>query len=184
MNEFLKILMRSLKHMSASEKQEILDDYREHFEAGLASGKTEAQIAQALGDPVQLAKMDTALNAADRARESRQLPDTLRMIGAAVSYKAGGGLLIGMLSFVYLAVLAILFAAAAGLALLGVGCVALAVTELAHGFIVFALLAFFTAMALAPLGLLMFKGIKKLWTVSLGQLPLLARRVMRLREDV
>ena len=40
MNEFLKTLARFLKHMNAQQKQDIIDDYREHFEAGLEDGKT------------------------------------------------------------------------------------------------------------------------------------------------
>jgi uncharacterized membrane protein len=50
MNEFLDKLSGALGSMSAAQKKEILADYREHFEAGLADGKSEAEIARALGD--------------------------------------------------------------------------------------------------------------------------------------
>jgi hypothetical protein len=41
MNEFLDKLSGALGSMSAAQKKEILADYREHFEAGLADGKSE-----------------------------------------------------------------------------------------------------------------------------------------------
>ena len=183
MNDFLKALIRSLKHMSTSEKQEILDDYKEHFEAGLASGKTEQQIAQALGDPKQLAKMYSMLNAANKAHETRGIFDSLRMIGAALSYKAGGGLIVGALYFVCLTVLLLLFAAVISLGLLGAACIGLTVAEFIHAFVTYGLLAFFAAMMFVPLSIMAFIGLLRLWKITLGQMPLLARRVMRHTEQ-
>src|SRR5690554_5938511 len=97
MNEFLTRLERGLKHMKAEEKRDIVQDYREHFEIGKASGKTEAQIARSLGEPEQLAKMFSAMGAAGRAHESRGLHASLRLIGAFVSYKLGGGIVMAAL---------------------------------------------------------------------------------------
>jgi uncharacterized membrane protein len=183
MDEFLKTLMRSLKAMSAQEKQDIIDDYREHFEAGLEAGKTEEQVAAALGDPTQLAKMHTMQSTAKAAHESKAIGDTMRMIGAALSYKAGGGIVIGCLYFVCLTVLISLFAIAAGLVLIGIGCLVLIAVEIGASYIFYAMLALFAALIFVPGGLLTFKGSAKLWRISLGRMPLLARRVMRMEKE-
>ncbi len=183
MDDFIKALMHSLKHMSEQEKQDIADDYREHFEAGLEAGKTEQEVAAALGDPSQLAKMHVMQSTADAAHTSKSIGDTLRMIGAALSYKAGGGLLVGSLYFAGLTALACLFAAAAALVLLGLGSLVLMAVDLGKAHISFALLALFAALVFAPGGLLMMKGSIKLWRMSLGRMPLLARRIMRLDKE-
>ncbi len=183
MDEFLKTLTRSLKHMSAQEKQDILDDYREHFDAGLEAGKTEQEVAAALGDPVQLAKMHVMQSTANAAYKSKGLGDTTRMIGAALSYKAGGGILVGCLYFVCLTVLVSLFAVSAGLVLIGLGCFVLVAVEIGVSYISYAALALFAALTFAAGGLLMLKGSTKLWRLSLGRMPLLARRVMRMEKE-
>ncbi len=183
MDEFLKSLMRCLKHMSAQEKQDISDDYREHFEAGLEAGKTEQEVAAALGDPKQLAKMHVMQSTAVAAHVSKSISDTLRMIGAALSYKAGGGILVGSLYFASLAFLVCLFAAAAALVLLGLGSLVLMAIDFGNAHESFAVLALFAALIFAPGGLLMMKGGVKLWRLSLGRMPLLARRIMRLDKE-
>ena len=55
MNEFLAAFSASLKHMRADKKEEILKDFREHFEIGIESGKSEQEIASELGGPRLLA---------------------------------------------------------------------------------------------------------------------------------
>lgn len=184
MNEFLKIMMRSLKHMSAQEKQDIADDYREHFEAGLEAGKTEQEVAAALGDPSQLAKMHSMQFAASAAHESSGFGDTLRLVGAALSYKAGGGILVGCLYFACLTLLVCLFATAAALVLVGLGCLVLVAMELGASYFSYAVLALFAALVFASGGLLMTKGSARLWRHSLGRMPLLARRIMRIEKEV
>lgn len=183
MDEFLKTLMRCLKHMSAQEKQDIADDYREHFAAGLEAGKTEQEVAAALGDPKQLGKMHVMQITADAAHTSKGLSDTLRMIGAALSYKAGGGLLVGSLYFVSLSALACLFIAAGAFMLLGLGSLVLMAVYFGKAYVSFALLALFASLVFAPGGLLMMRGSTGLWRMSLGRMPLLARRIMRLDKE-
>ncbi len=55
-NEFIKTLEANLKGLPSSEKKEILYDYKEYFQIGLKSGKTEAALAKELGNPKNLAK--------------------------------------------------------------------------------------------------------------------------------
>lgn len=54
--EFLSRLKRGLAGMPTSAAAEILNDYEAHFEDGAAAGRTEAEVAAALGDPDRLAR--------------------------------------------------------------------------------------------------------------------------------
>ena len=54
--QFLNTLRRRLAGMSPAEMGEIIDDYTNHFADGLAAGRTEEEIAAALGDPMRLAR--------------------------------------------------------------------------------------------------------------------------------
>lgn len=53
--EFLTALDQYLVTLSAEEKADIISDYEEHFRVGLENGKTEAEIAAALGSPYDVA---------------------------------------------------------------------------------------------------------------------------------
>lgn len=55
-SEFLSILHDRLRGLPASEIDELMDDYDSHFAEGLAAGRSEAEIAAALGDPARLAR--------------------------------------------------------------------------------------------------------------------------------
>ncbi len=179
MNEFLTRLERSLKHMSAEEKQDILADYREHFDIGIAAGKSEEQIAKALGEPEQLAKMFSAMGAAGRAHESRGVRTSLRMLGAFLSFKVGGGILAAMLYFASLSVMVSLYAGAAGVVLAGAGSLAVMAAEIIQGYPMWAVTAFFAAMMLISGGLLCCKGLAWIWRKLFGMLPLLVKRMMQ-----
>jgi uncharacterized membrane protein len=54
--KFLTELKRSLGRMSEVEKGDVLYDYEEHFRMGAAEGKSEEQIAEALGNPRAIGK--------------------------------------------------------------------------------------------------------------------------------
>ncbi|WP_445487591.1 HAAS signaling domain-containing protein [Niallia sp. 03133] len=54
--QFLKQLHSALNRLSHEERQDIIQDYEEHFLIGLEEGKTEKEIADALGSPNQIAK--------------------------------------------------------------------------------------------------------------------------------
>ncbi len=179
MNEFLALLEKSLKHMSADEKQDIVADYREHFEIGKAAGKSEEQIARALGEPAQLAKMFSAMGAAGRAHESRGVRASLRMLGAFISYKVGGGVLAAMLYFACVSVMVSLYAGAASVVLAGAGSLAIMAAEIIKGYPLWAVTAFFAALMLGAGGMLCVKGLTWIWCKLFGALPLLVRRMMQ-----
>lgn len=53
---FLRVLRGGLRGLSRQEIEEIVADYEAHFAEAHASGRSEAEVAQALGDPVRLAR--------------------------------------------------------------------------------------------------------------------------------
>jgi uncharacterized membrane protein len=53
---FLQTLKRGLAGLPASTIDEIAADYEAHFAEGASAGRTEAEVAAALGDPARLAK--------------------------------------------------------------------------------------------------------------------------------
>jgi uncharacterized membrane protein len=55
-SEFLDTLHRRLAGLPQSEIDDVMADYAQHFADGLAAGRSEAEIAAALGDPVRLAR--------------------------------------------------------------------------------------------------------------------------------
>lgn len=54
--EFLDTLRRRLAGMPQPEIDELIADYTTHFADGMAAGRSEADVAQALGDPMRLAR--------------------------------------------------------------------------------------------------------------------------------
>ena len=54
-HEFMAHLYNALKNLSPQEREDILNDYEEHFRIGLEMGKSEAEIADSLGSPEELA---------------------------------------------------------------------------------------------------------------------------------
>lgn len=55
-NEFLNILERELGNLPGEIKADIVNDFREHFDAAMESGKDEADICGILGDPHEIAR--------------------------------------------------------------------------------------------------------------------------------
>jgi uncharacterized membrane protein len=54
--QFLKKLAKALNRVSRRERKDILADYEEHFRAGRQAGKTDQEICDQLGDPVEIAQ--------------------------------------------------------------------------------------------------------------------------------
>ncbi|MFD2618447.1 HAAS signaling domain-containing protein [Terrilactibacillus laevilacticus] len=55
-NDFMTQLSLNLRHIPEVERQDILDDMNEHFAIGLENGKTEEEIIDELGTPIEIAK--------------------------------------------------------------------------------------------------------------------------------
>ncbi|MCJ2182236.1 DUF1700 domain-containing protein [Novosphingobium sp. 1949] len=81
--EFLRRLEAGLKGLPRDEVDDILADYAEHFEAGLAAGRSEDAIAEALGDPVRLAR-ELRFEAGHRNWQSARSPSSA--LGAIIAF--------------------------------------------------------------------------------------------------
>jgi uncharacterized membrane protein len=71
--EFLDTLRRRLAGLPPSEIDELMADYAQHFADGMAAGRSEAEIAAALGDPQRLAR-ELRAEAGFRRWESEPTP--------------------------------------------------------------------------------------------------------------
>ena len=77
--EFLARLKRGLVGLPASTADEIVSDYESHFAEGLEAGRTEEQVASALGNPDRLAR---ELKAEAGAKAWVQQPTASNALGA------------------------------------------------------------------------------------------------------
>jgi uncharacterized membrane protein len=82
--QFLKQLNSSLNRLSFDERQDILQDYEEHFSIGLEEGKTEEQIATSLGSPNQIAKELLAEYHLEKVEASANAANIIRAVWAAI----------------------------------------------------------------------------------------------------
>ncbi len=55
-SEFLSTLRRRLGGLPATEIEDTVADYSMHFDEGMAEGRSETEIAKALGDPLRVAR--------------------------------------------------------------------------------------------------------------------------------
>lgn len=78
--QFLRELRRRLKHLTPAAIEEILYDYEEHFSIGLQNGKTEEEIAAALGPPAQIASQYRLEKAIRKAEEAPRIHNLLLAI--------------------------------------------------------------------------------------------------------
>jgi uncharacterized membrane protein len=85
--EFIAQLRRALSGMAPKEIDDIIADYHAHFDEGVAAGRSEQDVASALGDPQRLAR-ELRAEAGLRRWETQRTPAAL--IGAMVSL---GGML-------------------------------------------------------------------------------------------
>jgi uncharacterized membrane protein len=83
-DEFIHILESSLTGLSEVDRKDILHDYEEHFAIGYLNGRTEQEIATALGDPRTLGKEFNAITLVKKAEETPSASGIGRAILATV----------------------------------------------------------------------------------------------------
>jgi len=83
--DFLDKLEKSLKNIPVQERKDILYDYEEHFVNGAVSGKSEPEIAAALGNPEAIAKEILADYHVTQAVENISINNIARAVLATVS---------------------------------------------------------------------------------------------------
>ena len=82
--QFLTKLNDALKRIPSSEREDILQDFREHFEIGLSDGKTEEEIAKGLGVPQQIAREMVATYRLEQVEESTSTRNVLSAVWAVI----------------------------------------------------------------------------------------------------
>jgi uncharacterized membrane protein len=105
--EFMTRLRRGLVGLPAATAVEIAEDYETHFADGLANGRSEAEVAEALGNPDKLAR-DLRAEAGLRRWEEDKSPAAAR--GALWALLGLGALDLFILTTVLAPVLGILLA--------------------------------------------------------------------------
>lgn len=87
MNEetFLTELDKRLQQITAVERQDILEDFKEHFAMGREAGKSDAEIAQSLGSPQQISKELLASYHIERMETTKSPGDVLRAVWSTIS---------------------------------------------------------------------------------------------------
>ncbi|RQO76378.1 hypothetical protein DBR44_06855 [Aquitalea sp. FJL05] len=96
--EFIEQLQDALSRLPEGERQDIIADYQEYFRDGLAAGRSEADIAAALGDPHQLARELMARHHMARWESRKSFGNLFAVVGAI----AGLGFLNFMLAIPFL----------------------------------------------------------------------------------
>ncbi|ABO65690.1 HAAS signaling domain-containing protein [Geobacillus thermodenitrificans] len=104
--QFLTALETELKKLPHEEREEIIQDFEEHFYIGMANGKSEEEISQSLGSPKQIAKEIAAVSRIEKIEASATVGNVLRAVWAVIG--------LGFFNFVtvfgpFLALLAVVF---------------------------------------------------------------------------
>lgn len=84
-DQFLFQLESLLKGLSREERDDILQDFEEHFAIGLSEGKTEKEISAALGSPHHIAKEIRANYHIERVQNDTTVGNIVRAVWAVVS---------------------------------------------------------------------------------------------------
>ena len=79
-NEYLEQLQASLRRGRVSDADDILDEYRQHFEFKMAEGYTEEEIAAKLGAPADIAAQY------EEGRESASSPAYRGAVAAGIIF--------------------------------------------------------------------------------------------------
>ncbi|WP_255988440.1 DUF1700 domain-containing protein [Chitinolyticbacter albus] len=87
-HEFLQQLAASLEGLPETQRDDILADYREYFSDGLAAGRSEADIATALGDPRELGRTLRVKRSLAAWETRRSLPALWQVVLATASLGA------------------------------------------------------------------------------------------------
>lgn len=82
--QFLRILDSSLQRLPSEEREDILQDFEEHFAIGAEEGKTEEQISAALGSPQQIAKELLAAHHLEKVETTASTGNVFRAVWAVI----------------------------------------------------------------------------------------------------
>jgi uncharacterized membrane protein len=131
---FLRELGQRLSELPAAQRADVLADYEEHFRIGREKGKSDDEVAMALGSPRQIAAAcltDLRVSEAETADGAgRKLKSLLRALAATVGLGFFNALFVAVPFFVALSLLAAVWAVAVSPVIAGLGIFAAAAKEL------------------------------------------------------
>jgi len=104
--EFMGRLRRGLVGLSTAAAADIASDYETHFEDGAAAGRSEAEVAAALGDPDRLAR---ELRAEAGAQRWHQEKNPSAAVGAVFAVLGLGAIDLLVLLPIFMSVVGVLF---------------------------------------------------------------------------
>jgi uncharacterized membrane protein len=78
--EFFKELTKQIQKLPKTERDNIIEDYEEHFEHGVFEGRTEEEIAKKLGNPRKIARELITEYHLDHAEQNRSYSSMVRAI--------------------------------------------------------------------------------------------------------
>jgi uncharacterized membrane protein len=135
--EFLKELERELRSLPDASRQEILADYAEHFRTGRERGRSDDEIARALGSAHDIARSFVAERRIEQAEHSTSVGGQLRYGIQAIATVVGIGvfniIFVAIPYLVMLSILAGLWTGAASIAIAGGALGALAFAPITIG---------------------------------------------------
>ncbi|KML31379.1 HAAS signaling domain-containing protein [Priestia aryabhattai] len=79
-DKYLKLLENNLKYMSEEEKKDIIAEYHMHFVSSKKEQKSEQEIIDQLGTPIEIAKELNAIYAINQVEEDKNARSILRAV--------------------------------------------------------------------------------------------------------
>ncbi|MEW9898268.1 DUF1700 domain-containing protein [Chitinivorax sp. PXF-14] len=117
--QFLKSMRKELSRLPKAELDEIIADYQEYFHDGMASGRSEEEIARALGDPKKLARELLAQQHIDAWKADKSIGNLMRVV-LAVAALGSLNLFLAIPMLAFMAVLTVSYACSMALIVIGI----------------------------------------------------------------
>ncbi|PLS15981.1 hypothetical protein CVD28_19775 [Bacillus sp. M6-12] len=84
-NEFLNTLEAGLRHIPETDREEMLYDFKEHFEVGFAEGRTYKELSEELGSPKEILKDLLTDYTISKAESEKSVKNVSRAMVAVIS---------------------------------------------------------------------------------------------------
>ncbi|WP_425447425.1 HAAS signaling domain-containing protein [Dethiothermospora halolimnae] len=117
--KFLQSLSKELKDISKEEREDVLFDYREHFDIGLKDGRSEEEISKSLGNPKKIAKQIKVSSILEEASNNTSTRNIFKAILAVMGLSLLNLMIVGPLLLSFGAVILALIASSVAVVLAG-----------------------------------------------------------------
>lgn len=161
-NSFLKKLSEELRGIPEEERKDILAEYTEHFEVGMAKGRSEKEISISIGNPMIIAKELKALTLVKIAERESSVINISRAAFSTLGLGVFNLIFVLVPLLIIFIILISLFAAAIGITALGIAVlIAILFEPLLSDYLVIGMKitpAIFLSISSIALGILFFIG--------------------------